>query len=209
VQPAITAPADSAPSNAPNEVAAAPVQPAVTAPPADIQTEERPVVAANDAGAPREKTAAPPPAERVRPKLAEPKSKRDTEVASATVPKARPVSPEVRRAEPAPPEEGPEEVVAKTEPPETEPAATRSVRTEPRTENTRTKATRTATAKRKSEKDAIPQMRIAGDPEEVEAIPRTPDGRVRARFIGVTPEGNWMFALPSKKIVILPPPPGG
>jgi hypothetical protein len=36
-----------------------------------------------------------------------------------------------------------------------------------------------------------------------------PRGRVKARFIGVTADGNWMLSLPKDKIVIVPPPPGG
>jgi hypothetical protein len=208
VEPAGNAPADSAPSNAPKEVAAAPAQPAMTAPPVNVQTEERPLVAANNPVEPSEKKIAPEPARSVDAKVKKPKPNRDDiEVASA-IPTARPVSPEVRRAEPAPPAEGPEEV-AKNDP-ETEPAVPNPVRSEKRTENSRTKAERTAKTKRESEKDATRRIRVVDEADEVQtAIPPSPDGRVRARFIGVTPEGNWMFALPSKKIVILPPPPGG
>jgi hypothetical protein len=36
---------------------------------------------------------------------------------------------------------------------------------------------------------------------------RTPNGLVHARFIGKTPDGQWMLALPSRKIMIVPPPP--
>jgi hypothetical protein len=47
------------------------------------------------------------------------------------------------------------------------------------------------------------------DDDAYAALPQLPKGRTRARFIGVTADGNWMFSLPSKKIVIVPPPPGG
>jgi serine/threonine-protein kinase len=97
----------------------------------------------------------------------------------AAIPTARPVSPEVRRAEPAPAAEGPEEVAPATE-----------------------KKTAPSTKAKKE--------RVANDNDETDAaLPQLPRGRTRARFIGVTADGNWMFSLPSKKIVIVPPPPGG
>ena len=37
------------------------------------------------------------------------------------------------------------------------------------------------------------------------AVPR---GVARARFVGTTPDGMWMLALPSHEIVVVPPPPG-
>ncbi len=39
------------------------------------------------------------------------------------------------------------------------------------------------------------------------AMVRTPDGVVRGKFIGTTPDGQWMLALPSHRIMIVPPPP--
>jgi hypothetical protein len=44
---------------------------------------------------------------------------------------------------------------------------------------------------------------------EFEAPPteRLPRGSVRGRFMGVTADGKWMFELPSREIVIVPPPP--
>ncbi|MFZ1221486.1 MAG: protein kinase [Chthoniobacterales bacterium] len=209
VQPAINAPSNSAPSEAPKEVAVAPPQPAVTtSPPATLKTEEAPVVAANNPSAPAENNIAPPPVESVDAEASKPKQNHEKDVAS-DVPTARAVTPEVRRAEPAPPGEGPEEEVAKTEQ-LPEPPAPKAVRAEKRTEDSRTRTERTAKAKREPEKDATRRIRVVDEAQEAEVpIPRYPDGRVRARFIGVTPEGDWMFALPSKKIVVLPPPPGG
>jgi serine/threonine-protein kinase len=209
VQPAINAPSNPAPSEAPKEVAVAPPQPAVTSsPPATLKTEEPPVVAANNPSAPAERNIAPPPVESVDAEASKPKPNHEKDVAS-DVPTARAVTPEVRRAEPAPPGEGPEEEVAKTEQ-FPEPPAPKAARAEKRTEDSRTKTERTAKAKREPEKDATRRIRVVDEAQETEApIPRYPDGRVRARFIGVTPEGDWMFALPSKKIVVLPPPPGG
>ena len=43
---------------------------------------------------------------------------------------------------------------------------------------------------------------IEGDGANV----RTPDGVVHGRFIGTTPDGQWMLALPSHRIMIVPPP---
>ncbi len=57
---------------------------------------------------------------------------------------------------------------------------------------------------------ATRETRVATDDDDAyAALPQMPKGRTRARFIGVTADGNWMFSLPSKKIVIVPPPPGG
>jgi serine/threonine-protein kinase len=209
VQPSIAPPAVSAPSEAPKEVAVAPPQPAaVTTPPPNLKIEEPPVVAANNPSAPAEKNIAPAPVEPTDAEVSKPKPKREKDVAS-DVPTARAVAREVRRAEPAPPAEGPEEEVAKADE-APEPPAPKAVPAEKRTRESRTKTERTAKAKLEPEKDATRRIRVVDEAQETQApIPRSPDGRVRARFIGVTPEGDWMFALPSKKIVVLPPPPGG
>jgi hypothetical protein len=103
----------------------------------------------------------------------------------------------VRRAEPAPPGEGPEEAA----PPATEKkvATTAKARKE-----------RTTKPKRDPEEVSAPETRVANEDDDAyAALPQLPKGRTRARFIGVTADGNWMFSLPSKKIVIVPPPPGG
>jgi hypothetical protein len=219
---------ESTPVAAANEVAAAPIKPLPTAPPENVQREEPPTVAANDAPAPQQKTAqanpeapvldqkreeapkvaandaAPPKQETLEPnpekpvsaKKQEVQSSRETEVAAA-IPTARPVTPEVRRAEPAP-AEGPEEEAAAP----TEPKAVTS---------SRTKKERVAKTKRDSERDVVRQTRSVDDDGEVAAppMPQLSRGRVRAKFIGVAADGNWMFELPSKKIVIVPAPPGG
>jgi serine/threonine-protein kinase len=39
------------------------------------------------------------------------------------------------------------------------------------------------------------------------AMVRTPDGVVHGKFIGTTPDGQWMLALPSHRIMVVPPPP--
>jgi hypothetical protein len=39
------------------------------------------------------------------------------------------------------------------------------------------------------------------------AMVQTPDGMVHARLVGTTPDGRWMLSLPSRKIMIVPPPP--
>ena len=188
------APVDSAPVVvANNQPTVAPsVQPEATQPPANVPPAEPPTVVANDRKVAPETTKAPQPAESVRPEIREPEPNRDTEVAAA-IPTARPVSPEVRRAEPAPPAEGPEEIAPVTE---------KKV-----TAKTKAKKERAVKPKRAPEEETIARAELADENEE--SLPQLPRGRTRAKFIGVTADGNWMFALPSKKIVIVPPPPGG
>lgn len=195
------APAPPAPEPSPvvvaNEVAAAPVKPLPTAPPENVEPEtEQPKVAANEAAPPQpQEETNPKPAESVHAEPRVVQSNRETEVASA-IPTARPVSPEVRRAEPAPPAEGPEEVTANTEA-KVAPAS-------------RAKKERVANMKRRPEKNAVRQPVVADEDEEPGApMSQLPRGRVKARFIGVSADGNWMFELPSKKIVVVPAPPGG
>jgi len=179
-----------------NQPAIAPsVQPEVTQPPASVPPTEPPTVAANDRKVTQETTTAPQPAESVRPEVREPATSHDTEVAAA-IPTARPVSPEVRRAEPAPPGEGPEEMARV---PEKKIAP-----------SVKTKKDRAPKPKRELNEEEVPSVRLANEDEETDAaLPQLPRGRTRAKFIGVTADGNWMFSLPSKKIVIVPPPPGG
>jgi eukaryotic-like serine/threonine-protein kinase len=191
------APVESTPvAVAKNEPSVAPVQPEPTAPPTQVQNEEQPKVAANEPKVVQQTITAPQPEESVRPEVREPEPSRKTQVAAA-IPTARPVSPEVRRAEPAPPAEGPEE--AAPAPTEKKVATTTKARKE-----------RATKPKRELEEVSAPETRAAnGDDDAYAALPQLPKGRTRARFIGVTADGNWMFSLPSKKIVIVPPPPGG
>jgi hypothetical protein len=59
----------------------------------------------------------------------------------------------------------------------------------------------------RSRRDAPERSYFALDEPVYEgARPRLPRGVQRARFIGTTPDGRWMLALPSNKIVIVPPP---
>jgi hypothetical protein len=110
--------------------------------------------------------------------------------------------PEVRRAEPAAPAEGPEEVVAAN----TEENAEETVAPVP---TSRSKKERLAQTKRPPANER-PEFVITDEAGEVQQpSQKLPKGRVRARFIGVTADGNWMLALPKDKIVIVPPPPGG
>jgi hypothetical protein len=192
------APVESTPAVAANkQPSVAPVQPEVTAQPADTQPAEPPKVAANQSNVVPETATASQPAESVRPEVREPEPSRDTEVAAA-IPTARPVSPEVRRAEPPPSADGPEEITpARTE---------KKIVT-----NSKPKKEHAKKPKREPEEQIIMRAEPAADEEEGPdtSLPQLPRGRTRARFIGVTADGNWMFALPSKKIVIVPPPPGG
>jgi hypothetical protein len=72
------------------------------------------------------------------------------------------------------------------------------------------KKERATKPKRESDEEEVPRAQLANDDQETDAaMPQLPRGRTRAKFIGVTADGNWMFSLPSKKIVIVPPPPGG
>jgi serine/threonine protein kinase len=98
---------------------------------------------------------------------------------------ARAVSPEVRRAEPVPPSEGPEapKVATKARSKKSETVAKSSRRSRPEAEINE--------AEREDEPDA--------------SMPPVPRGSMRAKFVGVTPEGQWIMMLPSGKIVVVPP----
>jgi serine/threonine-protein kinase len=159
---------------------------------------ESPKIAANQPKVVEEKSKEPEPRESARNEVREEKTKRDIQVASA-----RSVAPEVRRAEPAPPAEGPEEVA---------PAPEQKVTTMTATKKERAKKPKVA-----SDEESIPRATpVDGDEEvtpsqapQLPQLPQLPRGRTRAKFIGVTADGNWMFSLPNKKIVVVPPPPGG
>lgn len=202
--PVPPAPANVQPEESPqvaaNEVASAPVKPLPTAPPAEVQAEESSRVAKNETAPQQREVTEPKPTESVAAEKREVRSNRKTEVAA--IPTARPVAPEVRRAEPAEPAapaEGPEEVVAANTEQSVAPVPT-----------TRAKKERVAKTKREPKKEPMPQFRVVDEDEEAEAPPsRLPPGRVKARFIGVAADGNWMFELPSRKVVVVPPPPGG
>jgi eukaryotic-like serine/threonine-protein kinase len=168
-------------------------------PPPPAPASSPPVVAANNqpAAAPPpskpETTVAPePPPAEVRDE--KPKSE-ETEVAATTT---RRVTPEVRRAEPAP-AEGPEEEA--TPPTEKKVVTTTS---KPKKERVRKPIV-------SDQEQTIPRAEpVEDDGQTAEApMPQLPRNRTRAKFIGVTADGNWMFSLPNKKIVIVPPPPGG
>jgi hypothetical protein len=191
------------PKVATNEVAPAPVKPLPTAEPAEVRPEEPPKVVSIDPAPPQREITEQKPTEPPASEKREVRSNRKSEVAA--IPTARPVTPEVRRAEPASPAEGPEEVVTAN----TEERVEENVAPVP---TSRTKKERLAKTKRESKKEneARPQFVITDEIEQAdEPAPKLPKGRVRARFIGVTADGNWMLSLPKDKIVIVPPPPGG
>jgi serine/threonine protein kinase len=198
IKPLPTAPPESAPAVAANNP---PVEPEAKAPSVNNQSTEPPKVAANEQKVVQEPVNPAPQAEEsARPEVREREPSKPTEVAAA-IPTARPVSPEVRRAEPAPPAEGPEEVAPAPTPVTTE----KKVAT-----TTKPKKERAKKPKRGPAEEIITRAEPADDEEVAETAPaQLPRGRIRARFIGVTADGNWMFSLPSKKIVIVPPPPGG
>ena len=194
-----------APVIAANDSTPAPVQSAQPAP-ANTQIEEQPRLVVNDATPPpaieqiekKEVTVPAQPAESPNTPASEPQSDRATDVVTG-IPTARPVSPEVRRAEPAPPGEGPENATA-----DAAPASESKVETK-----APAKTERLAKAKRESKKDLERSVPVTADIEGPRPLPPLPRGQTRARFIGVTPDGQWMLSLPSKKIVVVPPPPGG
>ncbi|HYJ05116.1 MAG TPA: protein kinase [Chthoniobacterales bacterium] len=190
------------PKVAANDVASAPapVKPLPTAEPVEVQREESPRVAANETVPEQREVTEPKATESIPAEKREVRSNRKTEVAA--IPTARPVAPEVRRAEPAPPAEAPEEVVAENTEEAVAPVPVPA---------SRTKKERVAKTKRQPKRDeARPEFVITDEAEEPgEPAQKLPKGRVRARFIGVTADGNWMLSLPKDKIVIVPPPPGG
>src|SRR2546423_8857162 len=156
---------------------------------------EPPKIAANEPRTVEEKSSAPEPKESARTEVREEKTERTPKVAAA-----RPISPEVRRAEPASPAEGPAEELAPA--PETK-VAPATVKKE-----------HAKKPKLAPDEESIPRAEPADadqevTPSEAPQMQQLPRGRTRAKFIGVTADGNWMFSLPNKKIVIVPAPPGG
>jgi hypothetical protein len=192
------------PKVAANEITSAPVKPLPTAEPAAVQTEESSRIATNDTAPQQREVTEPKPTQSATTEKRSVRSNRKTEVAA--IPTARPVMPEVRRAEPAAPAEGPEEVVSTN----TGENAEEVVAPVP---TSRSKKEQTAKTKRTPRNEARPEFVITNEADEAEEVDqpaqKLPKGRVRARFIGVTADGNWMLALPKDKIVIVPPPPGG
>jgi serine/threonine-protein kinase len=173
--------ANKEPANAP------PPQPEAT-----VARDESPKVAANETRADAEETKPAPP-KPVEVREEKPKQT-DREVASAT----RSITPEVRRAEPAP-AEGPDEEIAPT------------VEKQVATVGSKPKKERAKKPKREPVEE---QVTLRTEPVEDDQVaeapmPQLPRNRTRAKFIGVTADGQWMFSLPNKKIVVVPPPPGG
>jgi serine/threonine protein kinase len=123
--------------------------------------------------------------------------------------------PRAELVEPPPPREEPEDATGKGPPPSTEkmenvpraelvepppPKTTRQRHAQP--SNVLTKS-ELAVIRKVSRRAARQRIRVDGDG----AMVQTPDGMVHARFVGTTPDGQWMLALPSRKIMIVPPPP--
>ncbi len=147
------------------------------------------------------------------------------EIKMPEVRRAEPVEdePEVRRAELVPSDEDPAEV---------EPGRTPSSRQQAKTEPSRdaqveARGTTSLVLKRTDSKPEVPPTLPAAKTEqpakpkrpanektyllpgrEFEPPPdgRLPRGSVRGRFVGETPDGKWMFELPSREIVTVQPP---
>ncbi|MEY2562721.1 MAG: hypothetical protein QOH88_914 [Verrucomicrobiota bacterium] len=216
-----------------NQVAPEPLQQPAASNPEPVQ--QAPVLTSNTTTPPAETQAPvvaaaevkPVPTARTESSKAEERVAAKTKPRSHEVRRALPLEPEVRRAEPAPPEEGPADAPASTtiaseqqansftpnaRTPEVEDEAivteSRSVRkadTEPKASaKPRTKKTESV-AKKKDAEQPVYISKSAPDSEE--GMPKLPKGSVRARFVGVTADGRWMLALPSRKVIVVPPPP--
>jgi len=136
-------------------------------------------------------------------------------LAGHEVRRAKPAEPEVRRAEPPAPGEGidstsdgtvsstvegqaPLESGAENISPDTKHEAKPKV-----TNKSRSKSKRYAKP-RQWRSETIYGPRSTDDLDE--PAPRTHRGSLRARFVGVTPEGMWIMRLPSGRVVVMPPP---
>jgi serine/threonine-protein kinase len=201
--PAVTQPEPTTAAIAQNNPPAPePVKPVLTETPAI----EQPKIAANETTSRRELEPVTTSRHSEETRREEPATTKNTEVAAA-IPTARPVAPEVRRAEPAAetaaPAEGPDEAAAP--PPPTEKRVVTA--SKPKKERVK-KPVRQPQEQEETIARAEP-VEDVGANADTAPMPQLPKGKTRARFIGVTADGNWMFSLPSKKIVIVPPPPGG
>ena len=131
------------------------------------------------------------------------------------------VVPRAELVEPPPPAEGPEDATANNSArAKSAPSSTEKMENVPRAELIEPPPAKTVPQKRaqssyalsKSELAAIknasrraPHARIWADGDG--AMVQTPGGMVHARLVGTTRDGQWMLSLPSRKIIIVPPPP--
>jgi len=133
--------------------------------------------------------------------------------------------PEVRRAEPAPPEEGPDAAAPETtvsserqpdavaQPAESGTVAETAEATSPKAKRTDPEPKAVKQRAKKTERNVTSKRQAYERKYPPQPMPDfagpAPFGRgsVRARFVGVTADGNWMLALPSNKIIVVPPPP--
>jgi serine/threonine-protein kinase len=200
----------------PEEPAAQPqVQPEQPAPPAQVNSAT--VASTNRVEPGPSQTSAPPVEEKAATEETAPKKA----VVLHEVRRAQPAEPEVRPAEPAPPEEGPADITVAAQG-QTNPAPqTEEVKTEPPapaaksakrpdadkkiSAKSRTKKTEREAKLRGNSDRSVYVTKTAPDSEN--GMPRLPSGSVRARFVGVTADGRWMLALPSRKVIVVPPPP--
>ena len=139
-------------------------------------------------------------------------------IAGHEVRRAKPAEPEVRRGEPAPPAEGidstPDGSVSSTLEGQAS-AESGAENISPATKHDEVKPKITSKSRSKSRRYAKPrQWRsetiYAPRPTDEldEPAPRMQRGNLRARFVGVTPEGMWIMRLPSGRVVLVPPPRG-
>jgi hypothetical protein len=142
---------------------------------------------------------------------------------------ARAATPEVRRAEPAPPAEAPEDEDEDDDSSE-EASSTAQTTTNQSVDEEPAPVTTESSSSSSTSRNAAPSVAsqprskkpvevakarkeskrvLRAEPaDDFEGAPPIRSNSVRAKFIGMTPDGRMMLALPSREVVIVPPPPG-
>lgn len=117
-------------------------------------------------------------------------------------------SPEVRRAEPAGPGEGPDTTNSPGMQPGTDGKAFSNEKrsdSKPRAASKSHPTSKRHAKQRRWSNDVIYYPPRSTDDFDEDA-PRPQRRAVRARFVGVTPDGMWIMRLPSNRIIVVPPP---
>ncbi len=218
-------PAESQPSspNEPNTKAVDSPIPETTSPPAPAVTATTTETAAIKPTEPATVTESAASSENKVPRaeLIEPPPAKSTAPRSQLAETNQSVVPRAELVEPPPPTEGPDGAIANNS--AREKGGAPSMDNVPRAELiepppaasaklTRKKSAPSSYGPSKSELAAIRNAsrrthrgRVRADGDG--AMVQTPSGMVHARFVGTTPDGQWMLSLPSRRIMIVPPPP--
>lgn len=142
-----------------------------------------------------------------------------TRVADREVRRALPYEPEIRRAEPPVPAEGPAAtsgnnvVMANLDEPTPEADSRAEAKPITRapiaTPKSRDKKAFDLAKADRSRRAAAKRVRVVQEARDLDEqpVPPLPRGSQRARFVGVTADGGWMLALPSREVIVVPPPP--